>query len=172
MAYLRKCVFPFDSRLPSWLPPSHLSVKWTRAVSFVFFPHRSTVATSSRRLRPPCVARPRDASPPPPLISLLNPSSSRPAINGVKAITAGRFPSPAPVCPSLATIKGRGAPPDHHHTHLALNRVLLSPQRPLHRAPPPSIIPHHRPVVSDPLSPSLVAGEAHLRPLFIFSQPR
>jgi hypothetical protein len=68
MAYLRKYVFPFDSRLPSWLPPSHLSVKWTRAVSFVFLPHRPTVATSSRCLRPPCVARPPTSrcQPPPP----------------------------------------------------------------------------------------------------------
>jgi hypothetical protein len=39
-------------------------------------------------------------------------------------------PSPAPVCPSPATIKGRGAPLGHHHTHLALNRVLSSPQLP------------------------------------------
>jgi hypothetical protein len=41
-------------------------------------------------------------------------------------------PSPAQVCPPpSATIKGRGAPPGHHHTHLALNRVLPSPQLPL-----------------------------------------
>jgi hypothetical protein len=56
MVYLRKYVFPSSSCLPSWLPPSRLSVKWTWAVSFVFLPHRPTVATSSRHLRPPCVA--------------------------------------------------------------------------------------------------------------------
>jgi hypothetical protein len=58
MAYLRKYVFPFGSRLPSWPPPSCLSVKWARAVRFVFLPRRPTVATSSHRLRPPRAARP------------------------------------------------------------------------------------------------------------------
>jgi hypothetical protein len=58
MAYLRKYAFPFGSRLSSWPPPSRLSVKWAWAVSFVFLPHRPTVATSSRRLRPPHAARP------------------------------------------------------------------------------------------------------------------
>jgi hypothetical protein len=58
MAYLRKYVYPFGLRLPSWPPPSHLSVKWAWAVRFVFLPRRPTVATSSRRLRPPCAARP------------------------------------------------------------------------------------------------------------------
>jgi hypothetical protein len=58
MAYLRKYVFPFGSRLPSWPPPSRLSVMWVRAVIFIFLPHRPTVATSSRRLRPPRAARP------------------------------------------------------------------------------------------------------------------
>jgi hypothetical protein len=56
MAYLRKYVFPFGSRLPSWPPPSHLSVKWARAVRFVLLPRRPTVATPSRRLRPPRTA--------------------------------------------------------------------------------------------------------------------
>jgi hypothetical protein len=36
MAYLRKYVFPFGSRLPSWPPPSRLSIKWAQAISFVF----------------------------------------------------------------------------------------------------------------------------------------
>jgi hypothetical protein len=58
MAYLRKYIFPFGSHLPSWSPPSCLSIKWARAVSFVFLPHRPTVATSSRRLRPPRAAQP------------------------------------------------------------------------------------------------------------------
>jgi hypothetical protein len=38
VTYLRKYVFPFGSRLLSWLPPSRLSVKWAPAVSFVFSP--------------------------------------------------------------------------------------------------------------------------------------
>jgi hypothetical protein len=58
MAYLQKYIFPFGSRLPSWSPPSRLSIKWARAVSFVFLPRWPTVATSSRHLRPPRVARP------------------------------------------------------------------------------------------------------------------
>jgi hypothetical protein len=56
MVYLRKYVFPFGLCLPSWPPPSHLSVKWAQAVSFVFLPRRPTVATSSRRLRHPRAA--------------------------------------------------------------------------------------------------------------------
>jgi hypothetical protein len=58
VASSRKYVFPFGSRLPSWSLLSRLSVKWARAVSFVFLPHRPTVAASSRRLRPPRTARP------------------------------------------------------------------------------------------------------------------
>jgi hypothetical protein len=103
MAYLQKYVFPFGSHLLSWPPPSHLCVKWAWVVSFIFLPHRPTVATSSRHLRPPRAARPLTSRCQvrsslhvliPPLISLLNPSSSRPAMNGIKAITAGRFPLP------------------------------------------------------------------------------
>jgi hypothetical protein len=108
-----------------------------------------------------------------PLISLLNPSSSRPAINGVKAITADRFPLPRPGVPLPGHYKRtRSTPPGHHHTHLALNRLLPSPQRPLHRVPPPPIVPHRRSVMSDPPPPPLAAGEAHLRPLSIFPQPQ
>jgi hypothetical protein len=53
-----KYVFPFGSRLPSWSLLSRFSVKWARAVSFVFLPRRPTVAASSRHLRPPHAARP------------------------------------------------------------------------------------------------------------------
>jgi hypothetical protein len=38
VASSRKYVFPFGSRLPSWSLLSRLSVKWARAVSFVFSP--------------------------------------------------------------------------------------------------------------------------------------
>jgi hypothetical protein len=58
MAYLQKYVFPFGPRLLSWPPPSRLSVKWARAVRFVFLARRPTVATSSHRLRPPRAGRP------------------------------------------------------------------------------------------------------------------
>jgi hypothetical protein len=58
VASSQKYVFPFGSRLPSWSLLSRLSVKWARAVSFIFLPRRPTVAASSRRLRPPCAARP------------------------------------------------------------------------------------------------------------------
>jgi hypothetical protein len=58
MAYLRKYIFPFGLRLLSWPPPSRLSVKWVRAVRFVFLPRRPTTTTSSHRLRPPRTARP------------------------------------------------------------------------------------------------------------------
>jgi hypothetical protein len=58
MAYLRKYVFPSGSRLLSWPPHSRLSIKWARAVRFVFLPRRPTVATSSHHLQPPRSARP------------------------------------------------------------------------------------------------------------------
>jgi hypothetical protein len=68
-------------------------------------PRRPTVAASPRCLRPPHAARPptsrcqaRSSLPAliAPLNSPLNHSSSRPTINGVKAITAGHFPLPHP----------------------------------------------------------------------------
>jgi hypothetical protein len=58
IASSRKYVFPCGLRLPSWPPPSRLSAKWGRAVSFVFLPRRPTVAAFSHRIRPPCAARP------------------------------------------------------------------------------------------------------------------
>jgi hypothetical protein len=54
----QKYVFPCGSRLPSWPPPSCLSAKWGRAVSFVFLPHQPTVAALFRHLQPPRAARP------------------------------------------------------------------------------------------------------------------
>jgi hypothetical protein len=38
VASSRMYVFPFGSRLPSWSLLSRLSVKWARAVSFIFLP--------------------------------------------------------------------------------------------------------------------------------------
>jgi hypothetical protein len=101
---LRKYIFPFCSRLPSWSLLSRLPVKWARAVSFIFLPRRSTVAASSRRLRPPHAARPPTSrcqarSSLHALIPPINPSSSRPTINVVKTITTGRFPLPRPNVP-------------------------------------------------------------------------
>jgi hypothetical protein len=58
VASSRKYVFPFGSRLPSWSLLSRLSVKWARAVSFIFLPRWPTVAASSRRLQPPRAAQP------------------------------------------------------------------------------------------------------------------
>jgi hypothetical protein len=58
VASLQKYVFPSSSRLLSWSLLSRLSVKWARAVSFIFLPRRPTSAASSRRLRPPHAARP------------------------------------------------------------------------------------------------------------------
>jgi hypothetical protein len=58
VASSRKYAFPFGSRLPSWSLLSRLSVKWDRAVSFIFLPHRPTIAASSHRLWPPRAAWP------------------------------------------------------------------------------------------------------------------
>jgi hypothetical protein len=117
VASSRKYVFPFGSRLPSWLLLSRLSVKWARAISFVFLPHWPTVAASSHRLRPSRAARPPTSrcqarSSLHALIPPLNPSSSRPVINGVKTITAGRFPLPRPGVPLPGHYKRvRSTPP-------------------------------------------------------------
>jgi hypothetical protein len=58
VASSQKYVFPFGSRLLSWSLLSRLSVKWARAVSFVFLSHWLTVTAYSRRLRPPHAAWP------------------------------------------------------------------------------------------------------------------
>jgi hypothetical protein len=58
VASSRKYVFPFGSHLPSWSLLSRLSVKWARAVSFIFLPRWLTIAASSRRLWPPRAVRP------------------------------------------------------------------------------------------------------------------
>jgi hypothetical protein len=46
VAYFQKYVFPFGSRLPSWPPPSRLSVKWAPTVSFIISLRRPTPAVS------------------------------------------------------------------------------------------------------------------------------
>jgi hypothetical protein len=86
---------------------SHVTAMWGPPVTTIpFLPRRPTVAT--RHLRPPRAARPPTSRCQArsslhalisPLISLLNPSSSCPVINGVKAITASRFPLPRPGVP-------------------------------------------------------------------------
>jgi hypothetical protein len=167
-----KYVIPFGSRLPSWSLLSLLSVKWARAVSFVFLPHRPTVVASSRRLRQPRAARPATSRCQArsslqtlisPLIPPLNPSSSHPAINGVKTIAASRFPLPRPGVPSSATIKGRGAPPPAITTltppSIARFRVhnVHPTERLLRRLFPPS------PGRVRPSTAPLAAGEAQPR---------
>jgi hypothetical protein len=144
-------------------------------------PHWPTVAASPRRPRPPHAARPPTSrcqarSSLPALIPPLNPPpltphQAAPPSMALRPLPPAVSPSLAPVCPSLTTIKGRGAPPGHHHTHLAIICSLLSRQRPPHRAPPPSVVPHRRLVVFIPPSPPLAAGEAHRRPLLLFPQP-
>jgi hypothetical protein len=114
LAYLPKGVFSSTLRTLAETPSlSHVTAMWGPLVSSIpFLPQRSTVAT--RRLRPPRAARPPTSRCQArsslhafisPLISLLNPSSSYPAINDVKAITAGRFPLPRPGVPLLGDYK-------------------------------------------------------------------
>jgi hypothetical protein len=102
----------------------------------------------------------------------LTPHQAAPPSMALRPLPLAVSPSPASACPSPTTTKGRGAPPGHHHTHPALICSLPSPQRSCHRAPPPSIVPHCRPAVSDPPPPPLAAGEAHRYPLPLFPQPR
>jgi hypothetical protein len=156
LVYLPKGVFSSTLHTLAETPSlSHVTAMWGPPVSSIpFLPHRPIVAT--RRLRPPHAARPptsrcqaRSS------LHALTPHQSTPPSMVLSLLPPAVSPSPAPVCPSTATIKGRGAPPGHHHTHLALNRLLPSLQRPLHRAPPPPIVPHRRPVVSDPPPPLL-----------------
>jgi hypothetical protein len=121
LAYLPKGVFSSTLRTLAETPSlSHVTAMWGPPISSIpFLPRGLTVAT--RRLRPPRAARPPTSrcharsslhvliSP---LISLLNPSSSRPAINGLKAITAGHFPLPRPGVPLPGHYKRmRSTPP-------------------------------------------------------------
>jgi hypothetical protein len=115
LAYLPKGIFSSTLRTLAETPSlSHVTAMWGPPVNSIpFLPRRPTLAT--HRLQPPrtawpptsrCQARSSLHALISPLISLLNPSSSCPAINGIKVITAGRFPLPRPgVCPSPATIK-------------------------------------------------------------------
>jgi hypothetical protein len=67
VAYFQKYVFPFGSRLPSWPPPSRLSVKWAPAVSFVFPPappDPGRVAADFHRAAAPRAARSAPQLPP------------------------------------------------------------------------------------------------------------
>jgi hypothetical protein len=121
VASSRKYVFPFCSRLPSWSLLSRLSIKWALAVSFVFLPRRLTVAASSHRLQPPRAARPPTsrcqarsslhALIPPLNFFHLTPHQATPPSMALRLLLPTVSPSPTPVCPSPATIKGRGAPP-------------------------------------------------------------
>jgi hypothetical protein len=52
----------------------------------------------------------------------------KPSLNALNVYSPRRYSGHPSRCPPAAPIKGRGAPPGHHHTHLALNRVLPSPQ--------------------------------------------
>jgi hypothetical protein len=84
VAYLRKYIFPFGSRLPSWPPPSRLSVKWAPAIGFVFspvLPDPGRVTADFRHAAAPRAARSALWMPPshyrphhfPPFKSCLNP---------------------------------------------------------------------------------------------------
>jgi hypothetical protein len=151
-------------RFPFWFAPSELaasrlSAKWGRAISFVFLPRRPTIAAFSRRLRPPRTARPPTLRCPVryslhALIPLLNPSSSRPTINGVKAITAGRFPLPRPSVPSPGHYKRtRSTPrPSPHSPHPQSSASESA------APPPPSV----SSVDCSPPSPSCVRPSAAL----------
>jgi hypothetical protein len=102
---------PSLSHVTAMLGPSDSSIP--------LVPRRPTVAT--HRLRPPHAARPPTLRCQArsslnalisPLISLINPSSRQPAINGAKAITAGRFPLPRPGVPLPGHYKRmRSTPP-------------------------------------------------------------
>jgi hypothetical protein len=62
LAYLPKDVFPLTLRIPATMPSlSHVTAMWAPPVSFIPFPTPTDlthIAASSRRLRPPCAARP------------------------------------------------------------------------------------------------------------------
>jgi hypothetical protein len=97
LAYLRKGVFPSTLRTPAGTPsPSHITAMWGPPVSSIPFP--TPVDRCHFSSSPPATPH-RPASNlemPSEVFTPLNPSSSRPTINGVKAITAGRFPLPRP----------------------------------------------------------------------------
>jgi hypothetical protein len=158
---------------------SHITAMWAPPVSFIPFPtpaDLSHATTSPRCLRPPCAARPPASrcqskslvprldspfqSPP------LNPSLSCPTFNGVKAITASRFPLPRPDVPLPGPYKRR-APPLGFTGPLPAS-LLFAPKHHPHQAPPPPVIPHRRPTISVPPPPPLVASEDHRHSLPFF----
>jgi hypothetical protein len=108
-------------------------------------PRRPTVAASPHRLQPPHVARPptsrcqaRSSLPAliPPLNPPINPSSSRPAINDVKAIIAGCFPLPRPGVPLPGQYKrARSTPRPSLHSP---RPHLLAPESATSTPPSPS----------------------------------
>jgi hypothetical protein len=107
-----------------------------------------------------------------PLISLLNPSSSHPAINGVKAITVGRFPLPRPDVPLPGHYKRTTSTPQpspHSPGPQSLASESAAPT-----PPSASSADHSSPSLDRVRSSAtpLAAGEAHLHPLSIFPQPR
>jgi hypothetical protein len=122
VAYLWKYVFPFGSRLPSWSPPSRLSVKWAPAVSFIFSPmppNPGCVAGDFHRAAARRAARSAPRMPPshyrPPITS---PSSNRalthrnepnysatkaPCSPAVTLPSPPRHPFPGPIKATLTT---------------------------------------------------------------------
>jgi hypothetical protein len=149
--------------------PSSFGVFVERRISFDFVhsgrdafslspsPRRPTVAASPHHLWPPCATWPptsrcqvRSSLPAliSPFNSPLNPSSSRPAINGVKAITIGCFPLPLP-----GHYKRVRSTPGHHHSHPAFLCSLPSSQLPPHPAPTAATRAPVRPEPSSPCSP-------------------
>jgi hypothetical protein len=181
LAYLPKGVFPSTLRTLAETPSlSHVTAMWGPPVSSIpFLPRRPTIAT--RRLRPPRAARPPTSRCQArsslhalisPLISLLNPSSSRPTINGIKAITAGHFPLPRPgvaLPGQYKRARSTPRPSPHSPRPQSLASKSVAP------TPPSASSADCSSPSPDRVRPSaapLAVGEAHLHPLSIFPQPR
>jgi hypothetical protein len=107
VASSREYVSPFGSRLPSWLPLPHLSIKQAPAVSSVTHLHPPELAHAATASRPPSATQLRASGatePLPPRLhfpSLNSPLKPSPVFNGVKAINAGINPlsHPSPALP-------------------------------------------------------------------------
>jgi hypothetical protein len=131
---LRKYVFPFGSCLPSWLPPSRLSVKWAPAVGFIFSPALPTPAVS-----PPISIAPPLPTPPAPHLGcrqaiiapapITSPSSNRALTRRNEpnySALAGRY-SPAFAPRAAPTPYKRRAPPPSFTAPLSAS-LLFSPR--------------------------------------------
>jgi hypothetical protein len=160
VASLRKYIFHFGSRLPSWSLLSRLTVKSALAVSSVFHPAPADPGRVTTEFHHDARSAPRDAAQaitaPPSLPLPLNPPLNlTPVFNGVKTINAVVTPATPLRCPP-GPHKSPRRPPEHPIPSPSSSLLLFEPERlptEPHRPPPccrDAWPPHCRPCPGEP----------------------